>query len=225
MKVWVIAAQDASAWDELLARFEDADAYYLAEYHLAYEANGDGRAMAFVAESEAGSWFHPFLLRGIDRVGDQSVAEPWCDLETVYGYTGPLSTTSDLAFLSAAWESFEAWCGDEHVVAEFIRFNPFVHSERWVARACQVSQDRETVVVPLSGSPADLWTSFPSVQRRNVRKALARGLTAAEAPLDAGLECRHHGSAAGQAILLLFPGLLRGACCWAGPSSPIGRRA
>ena len=187
MKTAVIQAADAARWQEALGRFVDGDIYFLPAYHRAYELNGDGTALAFCAEEGANCLFYPFMLRSIERVGSERVTEPYCDLETVYGYSGPLSTTNEPEFLALAWQAFTQWCRDQRVVAEFIRFNPFLASQHWAAPESQVILDRQTVVVRLDGTEADLWSAYPPVQRRNIRKALRSGLIAEAVPVEQGL--------------------------------------
>jgi hypothetical protein len=183
----VVRAADGLVWQRALDRFEHNDVYFLPEYHMCCERNGDGTALAFVAEQQAECLFYPFFLRPIRRVGSELVPRPAFDLETVYGYTGPLSTTTAPEFLAEAWQRFEAWCRDQYVVAEFLRFNPFLVNHVWAGPNCLVSLDRQTAAIRLRGSEAELWSRYPSVQRNMVRKALSKGLTCGEVPLDQGL--------------------------------------
>lgn len=180
MKWRVIDTADAGEWHKTLRLFEEADAYFLPEYHHAYELNGDGRALAFVFEEDGSTLFYPFVLRRIERVGSKSLDGSLYDIETVYGYSGPLSTTTDVEFLRVAWRTFSAWCHERRVVAEFMRFNPLSGNFRCVDESCQVSQNRETVAVHLDCSAAELWRAYPAVQRNMVRKALRKGLACKE---------------------------------------------
>ena len=171
----------------MLRRFPVADIYFLPQYHRACELNGNGAARVFVAEEGEHAFCYSFIVRPIEKVGAEPVRGSWFDLETVYGYSGPLSTTSDGVFLAAAWAAFDVWCGENRIVAEFIRFNPLLENHRYADASRNVTLDRETVVVSLSGSEDDLWTNYPSVHRNMVRKALKKGLVCEEVPLSEGL--------------------------------------
>lgn len=164
MKTGVVSV-DGGAWPSALAMQPQADAYFLPEYHAAAEANGDGEALAFVATNGDNVLLHPFLLRPIESGGS--------DIESVYGYTGPLATTGDEEFLAAAWREFDAWCADRGVVAEFVRFNPLSRNERVGAGRFEVSVARQSIVVDPSGDP-------PASQRTMLRRALREGLVARE---------------------------------------------
>ncbi len=159
---------EAEAWLTALKLQPQADVYFLPQYHLAYEKQGEGTAYAFTASSGNDSFFYPFLLRPID--------ETWSDIETVYGYTGPLSTTTDPAFLSEAWSLFFDWCRMNNVIAEFIRFNPLLDNTPYVDPSYKVKLNRETVVIKLDCSADELWNSYPGSQRSKIKKALAGGL-------------------------------------------------
>ena len=49
------------------------------------------------------------------------VSSTYRDIESVYGFTGPVASTADGDFLAAAWQAFGTWCSTQHVVAEFVR--------------------------------------------------------------------------------------------------------
>lgn len=166
----------------------DADVYHLAEYHRACELNREGAAQAFVARDGARVFFHPFLVRRIDSIGAELLEEEWYDLESVYGYSGPLSTTDERSFLSAAWALFGDWCAENRVVAEFVRFNPLLGNAAVAAGAFEVALDRQTVALTLDRSDQELWRGYPSTQRNMVRKARSAGVEIRSVPLASGLD-------------------------------------
>lgn len=171
-----VFGSDSPVWLELEKRVRGADVYHGAAYHRVAEANGDGEALLFVAEEADRVLIHPFLRRPIDRVGTTAVSGGWCDLESVYGYVGPLGEGLDPGFVDRAWAAFDDWCSRERVVAEFVRFNPLLENERLAPASMEVVLDRETVVLRLPPEGDQLWASYPSVQRNMVRKAEAAGL-------------------------------------------------
>lgn len=178
---------DADAWSAALERLPDHDIYHDVAYACAIEANGDGRPRAFVAELGDHLFVHVFVQRPIVRVGDADVDGGWSDLESVYGYSGPLATTQDTDFVARAWQAFEAWCVEERVVAEFIRFSPLLRNEALAAPGTDVVHDRDTVLLRLDVSEEELWSSYPSVQRNMVRKAERSGLLARAVSVEAGI--------------------------------------
>ncbi|OPX98271.1 MAG: FemAB family protein [Syntrophorhabdus sp. PtaU1.Bin002] len=188
MKYSVIGTVEAQAWRESLTRFQTTDIYFLPEYHRVHELNGEGRAQAFVFQSGEHLLFYPFLVRPIDSVRQPDDSLVWYDIETVYGYSGPLSTTMDMSFLTEAWQAFENWCNDNHIVAEFIRFNPFAGNHRYVTDSSAITLDRETVAIRLGYSETELWKKYPSGHRTKIRKAIKDGLVCRETPFGENIE-------------------------------------
>ena len=88
---------------------------------------------------------HPFLLQPIDSGEFSLSGGPWFDIETAYGYGGPLSNSEDQAFLATANEQFNEWCKKNNVVAGFVRFHPLLNNQSWVDQRTEVEYDRNTV--------------------------------------------------------------------------------
>jgi lipid II:glycine glycyltransferase (peptidoglycan interpeptide bridge formation enzyme) len=78
------------------------------------------------------------------------------------------------------WKGFSDWCHDNGVVAEFIRFNPFIENYRLADKDCQLWTDRQLVVVDLKGSEEDFWSRYSSNHRNSVRKAIQSNVTCEE---------------------------------------------
>lgn len=188
----VLCTQESEAWYTALKHLPQADIYFLPEYHQVHELNGDGLAQAFVAEEGDEILFYPFFVRPIKQKEAKPTSTGWYDIETAYGYSGPLCTTTDDTFLSKAWNVFSAWCRENRIVAEFTRFNPLLKNQQYAGAAWPVKLDRQIVAVPLDCSKNELWDNYPSVQRNMVRKALKKELVCQEVSLDEGLPVFRH---------------------------------
>jgi hypothetical protein len=186
MKWQEFDSSDAESWRQALSRQPFRDVYFSPEYHRVHELNGDGSAKLFVASDRGLELFYPFMMRPIEAVAGHSLAETWFDIESVYGYTGPLATSSDQSFLSEAWNCFDSWCRENRVIAEFVRFNPMMDNFRFADPSCVMSLDRQTIVANLNCTEDQLWQSYASRHRNTIRKAQKNGLECVEvAPTDA----------------------------------------
>lgn len=188
MKWQALNSSQAEAWQEALSRQPLRDVYFTPEYHRVHEENGDGSARLFLASDRGRELFYPVMIRPIEAVAGHSLDETWFDIESVYGYTGPLSTTSDRGFLSEAWSCFDSWCRQNRVIAEFVRFNPLMDNFRFVDESHAVSLDRQTVVVNLNCTVEELWESYSSSHRNKIRKAERNGLECVELPPPQGID-------------------------------------
>jgi hypothetical protein len=178
MRWEVIPAADGDRWNARLARLAH-DVYHRSEYHRAHEGADGSEAWAYVAEAGDRLLFHPVVLRGIARVGDQKLDDGWTDTESVYGYSGPLASSGDPAFLAAAWRGYDEWCRARGVVAEFIRFTPLLANHRLAAAGTEIWRDRETVLLALDGGEEAIWNRYAAVHRNSIRKALKSGVNCA----------------------------------------------
>ena len=109
------------------------------------------------------------FYQGVHRCAIQKTS--WFDIQSAYGYGGPLASTEDPAFLARAWEEFSAWCATEQIVVEFTRFHPLLPRFGYPG---EVMQNRETVWIDLSAP--DLLGSYDTRARTAVRKAQKAGL-------------------------------------------------
>lgn len=172
----LLGTADSKDWHLALNRFSETDIYFSPEFHRAYEVNGDGVARLFILTEGDEVFIYPFFVRPIDNEIGRLVEGAWYDIETVHGYSGPLSSVADPAFLKLAWSVFGDWAREQGIVAEFVRFNPSLENIKYADAASHTWIDRQMVVVNLEGSTDQLWTRYRSIQRNMVRKALKTGL-------------------------------------------------
>lgn len=185
MRWKVLDARERDAWHAALAEVGRHDVYSLPAYHAAYEADGRAKALAFVAERGEHRFVHPFMRHPVEAPGARRGA---CDLETVYGYGGPLASTADPEFLAEAWAAFDAWARGEGAVAEFVRFNPFLGNHGLLPPGEEAALTRQTVVIALPESEEALWGSFGKHARKHLRSARNAGMAFEEVPLAEGLD-------------------------------------
>lgn len=175
----LVPAQDGDRWRTLLESVGPVEPSFLPEYHRAYALRVPGAQAHLFAFSQGGAHFaYPFLLTPIDLAGRN-----WHDISSVYGYTGPLASTDDPAFLHAAWRAFDAWACELGVVAEFVRFSPFHANQRFAHPGCEVTINRQLAVSHLPATEPQLLSLLGSKTRNMLRKAQREGLTAQELSL------------------------------------------
>ena len=114
-------------WDKYLNIFDEyglIDIYFNYRYLNLYVSE-DSHAVieSFIFESEGDFFFMPYIrkpIKGSDNL--------W-DFETVYGYSGPISTTENKEFLELAWKNFMRLMKEIGVIAGLIRFHPFFNND------------------------------------------------------------------------------------------------
>lgn len=169
-KIYTVA--DSEGWENALASLDarHKDIYFTPQYHKIFENLGDGKACCFVFTNDKDVYIKPYLLNSIKSLGLR-LDEEYYDIQSVYGYCGPIVTTHDEQFLSTAQRAFQQFCISENIIAEFTRFHPFFNNHQLETTA-KVVLDRETVAVNLNAGYERIWKSEYSVNARNmIRKA------------------------------------------------------
>lgn len=120
----------------------------------------------FVYEESGYLYYHAFHVTPVFETA-------FYDIQSPYGYGGPVSTSQDKGFLERAWSYYKSWCKKNNIMAEFIRFHPVIGN--WEYYYGVVHVDRETVWIDLRED--DLVTGYQSKTRNMLRKAIKSGLT------------------------------------------------
>jgi len=148
---------DSFKWKKAINLLPDAlqDVYFYPEYVGMHKLIQGTKALLFIFRESGNLWIHPFLLQPIDSDGFSLNGGPWFDIESAYGYGGPLSNTEDKSFISNANIKFSEWCIGNNVVAEFVRFHPLLNNQCWTSRNTKVDYDRNTVSQNLKNIDVD----------------------------------------------------------------------
>ena len=153
--------KDLVKWKKTLSLLSDElqDIYFYPEYVGMYKFIKGTKSLLFTFKEEENIWLHPFLLQPIDSDAFSLNGGPWFDIESAYGYGGPLSNTEDKDFLDNANEQFSEWCMENNVVAEFVRFHPVIENEKWASEFHSIKQLRYTLSVKPEGREEHIYNN------------------------------------------------------------------
>jgi len=145
------AVIDAQKWRQTLAQMPKGlqDVYFFPEYIAMHRFKSTAQALMFIYRQSDKLWIYPFTITPITRIGKRHVEEDVFDIETPYGYGGPLANTDDMDFIAEALHAFESWCRTRGAVSEFVRFHPLVRNERWAGPKMELLRERENVSLDL----------------------------------------------------------------------------
>lgn len=151
-----------------------ADIYYQRAYSSLYEQG----CRYFEYTYQEGEYYSKFtaLKHRISRVAGVEVQEELYDLETPYGYGGPLSNSDDPAFLQRAFNAYRSHCQQQHIVCEFIRFHPFNRLAEKNTLFDMHFAERQVVLVDLEQSSEERRQHY-SKTTRNIVKNATKNLT------------------------------------------------
>lgn len=135
--------------------------YIIADAHR----DNDIQTVFFIYTEGSDFYYHAFhisTVKGTDYI----------DIQSPYGYGGPIATTEDQKFLSNAWHAYRSWCVAKNVLVEFIRFHPVLGNEKYYCG--EYCYDRSTVLIDLDEE--FLLNSYSVRVRTAIRKAMKSGL-------------------------------------------------
>ena len=170
----------APKWKGLLKTFpqKQSDVYFMPEYYSLYENYGDGKVQCFVFEKDGNIALYPFLKNPITTLGYQLDKE-YYDIQGAYGYNGLIASTDAPVFIADFWKEFDAYCQENDIVAEFMRFHPLLNNQRLASPNMKTFYSRHTVALDLTDD--DIWMHQISSKNRNmIRKAEKEGVTIVE---------------------------------------------
>lgn len=182
MKYGLLTLQESSKWNVLLNIIPSRarDIYFTPEYYSLYQNYGDGEAQCFVFEKDGDFALYPFLKNPIMPLGYQLDKE-YYDIQGAYGYNGLIASNDKAEFVVEFWREFDAWCQENDIMAEFMRFHPLLNNQKLALPKMKTFFSRHTVALDLSLSLDEIWTQqFSSKNRNMIRKAEKESVTIVE---------------------------------------------
>lgn len=119
----------------------------------------------FIYQKHGEIYYHPFHMCNIRTT-------PYFEIISAYGYGGPISSTSDVNFLTEAINEHKIWCNENNIIVETIRFHPL--SKNWQFYHGEAKLLRNTIYVDLQ--PSNLLSTYIPTARWAIRKALKNGV-------------------------------------------------
>ncbi len=165
-------------WRQLCDSFETIDVFYYPEYCKLFELHGDGKSLLFVYYNESGGIvIHPFLIRPLSEfLREKNSDITIFDITSPYGYNGYLRNNPKLD-MDIFYEHFQNYCNDNNIISEFVRFHPLLNNANYAPRKVSMIQERETVVIDLTLSEKDFWSSLNPKCRNKIRKAMKNNVS------------------------------------------------
>lgn len=161
-------------WNTIVRSFRHYDVYYLAEYAMGFEKNGDGKAQLIYFEYEETRAVQVVLKRDIaylDIFKEYIEEGKYFDFITPYGYGGFLVEGEDYEILIHEYEMF---CLEQNIISEFVRFHPILKNHKKMEQFYQTEYVGNTVCID-TVSEDIIWKNFSSKNRNTIRKAQKSG--------------------------------------------------
>lgn len=183
----IVGLDERDRWNSIVKSFHNWDVYYLQEYAQAFYLHGDG--VPFLIDyQDSESRFCYVVMKS-----DIADAPQFCgilergkfyDLETPYGYGGPLSDSpiseqSQRLFLHELKDRENS----EILVSQFVRFHPLLMNHNAAPLIFETRYLHDTIFID-TASPDLILTNMDSKNRNMVRKAKKNGVIIEYRPVD-----------------------------------------
>ena len=151
------------------------DIYFDPNYGKLYEDAEHGEAEIFVCQTENGKISNQFIKREIPSRID---GDTYYDIVTPYGYGGPIiEECNNKEELLHEYElQFSAYCEQNNIVSEFVRFHPIVNNSVDFKKIYSCEFNRLTVGTNLKAYADPMVEEFSKSCRQNIRKKLKMGM-------------------------------------------------
>jgi len=169
----LIQSDDVKKWSNIVMASCQYDFYHTLEYHLIAEEMEEGKPILFAYQDSNNMLAIPLLLRSICH-------EKWFpdghkdlfDVTSVYGYTGPISSSNDLPyeFIKNFSLSLFSSLRELHVVSLFSRLHPLVDYKSSFDDYFNRITIGGTVSIDLSIPPEDQISKYSDNHKRGMKK-------------------------------------------------------
>ncbi|MDN7241611.1 GNAT family N-acetyltransferase [Planococcus sp. N028] len=147
------------------------DIYFLPDWGKSYESKDGGELKVFEFENDIGHVFYQFVLRPVPI---ENGTVTYFDTITPYGFNGPLilrcNPQKKEELVALFNEEFQKYCEKNNIVAEYIRFNPWLKNKKDFENIYNIQDNGSTVFIDLS-VPDFFADEFSSNARKQVRRA------------------------------------------------------
>jgi len=172
---YTLRLNDSNTWNFLLTKFhpDQQDIYFSPEYYRLYEEFGDGQARCFVYEKGKELALYPFLINSVNSLGYE-LSDQYSDIQGAYGYNGIIYTSNEEFFVNDFYKAFNQYCIDNKIIAEFTRFHPLIDNSKFSEKAMDIVLDRKTTYVDLNRTYVNIFNSFQTTTRKQVKRCRNR---------------------------------------------------
>ncbi|NMA31973.1 MAG: GNAT family N-acetyltransferase [Candidatus Methanofastidiosa archaeon] len=170
--------KDKETWNEIIEGFTSKDVYFIYNYFVPFQNNGDGEPILYYFECEHGKVAYPFMLRDIaesENFRSELEKNRYFDISSAYGYGGPLyegceEDGSMPELKKAFFKSFSNYCNKKNIISQFDRFHPLINNHTFFEEYSGVLPIRKTVYMDLNDKEK-MWSNLDSKCRNKIRKA------------------------------------------------------
>ena len=167
------AIKNRSEWLDIISRFpvEYQDIYFHPDYVSLNCNKNNSEGFLFYNRDKDNIWINPFIkIKSPSFINFNK--HNYYDIETAYGYGGPISNKLDNNFIKESNKKFLLWVNSNNIVSEFVRFHPLFDTTYYTSSEFEILDNRITCSLDLNKVNDDNISPFKSKVKNMIKKAL-----------------------------------------------------
>ena len=162
---------DREEWLNIISLLPEdyQDIYYHPDYVSLNCLNKNSKGFLYLNMENSKIWINPFIKTKIPDLLKNNT-NTFFDLQTAYGYGGPISNTKDIKFIQNSNLKFFEWVKSNNIVCEFVRFHPLINSTDFTDNNIKKLENRITCSLNINLVDSDM-SPFKSKVKNMIRKA------------------------------------------------------
>ena len=175
----ILTTKDSSRWQEILDKIGIYDCYHLPSYHRVAELHGEGEAVLLAFENSDCAIAFPMLIRNIELPGIVSASDGVKDVSSVYGYPGPVASSTPISPETAQqfYQAMQDYFEHNSIVCAFSRLNPIIQNPHIMEGYGETLEMGSTFSIDLTIPPEAQYRQYRQTHRKQVRRLREKGFT------------------------------------------------
>lgn len=173
--------EECSAYFE---KVENRGVYHSPDYVKVLSKHYDAEAKLFIFGDEENFIYYPFFLRKLDKLPFAKNCEldlsKYFDITSSWYYGGPLlevkQPAHEKSLVSQFIDSFHNYCLSNNIIAEFVRYDPYLENHKPFINLLEIKKNRDVVYLDLTQDINAIWNNFKHCNRKNIKKAQRSGI-------------------------------------------------
>lgn len=180
--------EDKAKWNQIVKSFANWDVYYLNEYARSFQLHGDGDPMLIEYQDENTRFCYVVMVSDIGRCSkfnNRLELGKFFDMETPYGYGGPLCDSESISSESQHqyYNEVNGFCFEKGIVSQFVRFHPLLENHNLLSEVIDTRELKDSIFIDTS-SQEIIWSNLDSKNRNMIRKAQKNGIIIRQMPVS-----------------------------------------